>query len=73
MPADVLKSRLQTSPEGKFSGVRAVFADLLKNDGITALYRGFTPVIIRAFPANAATFFGIELANSLFRMVAPNF
>ncbi|KAL7739001.1 hypothetical protein ACLKA6_017678 [Drosophila palustris] len=73
MPADVLKSRLQTSPEGKFNGVRAVFADLLKNDGITALYRGFTPVIIRAFPANAATFFGIELANSFFRMVAPNF
>ncbi|XP_062121249.1 congested-like trachea protein isoform X2 [Drosophila sulfurigaster albostrigata] len=73
MPADVLKSRLQTAPEGKFNGVRAVFVDLLKHEGITALYRGFTPVILRAFPANAATFFGIELANAFFRLVAPNF
>ncbi|XP_034474657.1 congested-like trachea protein [Drosophila innubila] len=73
MPADVLKSRLQSAPEGKFNGIRAVLADLLKNDGITALYRGFTPVILRAFPANAATFFGIELANAFFRIVAPNF
>ncbi|KAH8400509.1 hypothetical protein KR222_002556, partial [Zaprionus bogoriensis] len=73
MPADVLKSRLQSAPEGTYSGIRAVFVDLLKNDGITGLYRGFTPVIIRAFPANAATFFGIELANAFFRQVAPNF
>ncbi|KAH8376686.1 hypothetical protein KR093_000897, partial [Drosophila rubida] len=73
MPADVLKSRLQSSPEGKFNGVRGVFVDLLKNEGITAFYRGFTPVLMRAFPANATTFFGIELANAFFRLVAPNF
>ncbi|KRG03055.1 congested-like trachea protein isoform X2 [Drosophila mojavensis] len=73
MPADVLKSRLQSAPDGTFDGIRAVFKDLRKNDGISALYRGFTPVILRAFPANAATFFGIELANAIFRHVAPNF
>ncbi|XP_030556078.1 congested-like trachea protein isoform X2 [Drosophila novamexicana] len=73
MPADVLKNRLQSAPEGKFNGIRDVFKDLLKNDGLSALYRGFTPVILRAFPANAATFFGIEIANAFLRQVAPDF
>ncbi|KAH8269877.1 hypothetical protein KR026_001534, partial [Drosophila bipectinata] len=74
MPADVLKSRLQSAPEGKFKhGIRSVFSDLIKNDGLFALYRGITPVMLRAFPANAATFFGIELANSFFRYAAPEF
>lgn len=74
MPADVLKSRLQTAPEGTYKhGVRSVFKDLMKKDGPLALYRGVTPVMLRAFPANAACFFGIELANSFFKIVAPDF
>ncbi|XP_037958100.1 congested-like trachea protein [Teleopsis dalmanni] len=74
MPADVLKSRLQTAPEGKYKhGVRSVFKELIVKDGPLALYRGVTPIMLRAFPANAACFFGIELANKFFRSVAPNF
>ncbi|XP_023031567.1 congested-like trachea protein isoform X2 [Drosophila willistoni] len=74
MPADVLKSRLQSAPEGTYKrGIRSVFVDLMKNEGPLALYKGITPVMLRAFPANAATFFGIELANLFFRIVAPDF
>lgn len=96
MPADVLKSRLQSgkydifesylkhlilmhinllaAPEGTYKhGVRSVFKDLIVKDGPLALYRGVTPIMIRAFPANAACFFGIELANNFFNLVAPNF
>ncbi|KAH8366280.1 hypothetical protein KR200_000337 [Drosophila serrata] len=74
MPADVLKSRLQSAPEGTYKhGIRSVFKDLIVKDGPLALYRGVTPIMIRAFPANAACFFGIELANHFFRVVAPSF
>lgn len=60
---DVLKSRLQTAPEGKYpNGIRSVFMDIMRTEGPSALFRGLSPVMIRAFPANAATFMGYELA-----------
>ncbi|KAL5292243.1 SLC25A20.2 family protein [Megaselia abdita] len=66
MPADVLKSRLQAAPEGTYKkGIRSVFAELMKNEGVFALYKGVTPVMIRAFPANAACFIGVELFMKL--------
>ncbi|XP_041460755.1 mitochondrial carnitine/acylcarnitine carrier protein-like [Lytechinus variegatus] len=60
---DTLKSRLQTAPEGTYpNGVRSVFAELIKKEGPGALFKGITPVMLRAFPANAACFCGFELA-----------
>lgn len=73
MPADVLKSRLQTAPQGTYpNGMRDVFKQLMKNEGPTALYKGVTPVMIRAFPANAACFVGFEIAVKFLDWVAPN-
>ncbi|VDD94241.1 unnamed protein product [Enterobius vermicularis] len=68
IPADVLKSRLQTAPEGKYpDGIRGVFREVIREEGPKALFKGFTPVMLRAFPANAACFFGLELALRLFK------
>ncbi|XP_067013535.2 mitochondrial carnitine/acylcarnitine carrier protein isoform X1 [Anabrus simplex] len=62
MPADVLKSRQQTAPEGSYpGGLREVFTTLIKEEGVGGLYKGCVPVFLRAFPANAACFFGFEL------------
>ncbi|KOB57037.1 Mitochondrial carnitine/acylcarnitine translocase [Operophtera brumata] len=73
MPADVLKSRLQTAPEGTYPrGMRDVFKQLMEREGPTALYKGVAPVMIRAFPANAACFVGFELAINFLDWVAPN-
>jgi len=48
IPPDVLKSRLQTAPEGKYpNGIRDVFRTLIKEEGVTALYRGAVPVLLR--------------------------
>lgn len=64
MPPDVLKSRLQTAPAGTYpNGVRDVFTKLMKSEGPGALYQGITPVLLRAFPANAACFVGFELCR----------
>ncbi|KAL3079677.1 hypothetical protein niasHS_013959 [Heterodera schachtii] len=68
IPADVMKSRLQTAPEGKYpNGIRDVFREILREEGPRALFRGFVPVMLRAFPANAACFSGLELALWAFR------
>jgi solute carrier family 25 carnitine/acylcarnitine transporter 20/29 len=53
LPQDVLKSRLQSAPEGRYSGIGDVARHLIREEGITALWKGFTPVMMRAFPANA--------------------
>ncbi|XP_076447347.1 mitochondrial carnitine/acylcarnitine carrier protein-like [Babylonia areolata] len=73
IPPDVLKSRLQTAPHGKYpNGIRDVARELLREDGILALYRGVTPVMLRAFPANAACFMGYEIALKFLNWLAPN-
>mmetsp|Transcript_33283 Transcript_33283/g.43891 ORF Transcript_33283/g.43891 Transcript_33283/m.43891 type:complete len:314 (+) Transcript_33283:69-1010(+) len=65
IPPDTVKSRLQTAPEGKYpGGFMDVYRELMKNEGIGALYRGVAPVMVRAFPANAACFFGVEVSRS---------
>lgn len=44
----------------------------MKNEGPLALYKGITPVMLRAFPANAACFIGLEVAMKFLNFVAPN-
>jgi len=71
---DTLKSRLQTAPEGTYpNGIRSVFLDLMKNEGPLSLFRGIAPVMIRAFPANAACFLGYELAMRFLNWLFPSF
>jgi Mitochondrial carrier protein. len=66
IPADVLKSRFQTAPAGTYSGVMDVYRHLMKEEGPGALFRGLRPAMIRAFPANAACFFGMEVSKKAF-------
>jgi len=72
IPPDVLKSRLQTAPEGQYNGVRDVFRHLMKEEGIRAMYKGCVPVMLRAFPANACCFMGYEVCMYGLNRVAPN-
>ena len=45
-----------SAPEGTYPrGVRDVFRVTMKEEGIFALYKGVTPVMLRAFPANAVS------------------
>ncbi|XP_076161910.1 carnitine/acylcarnitine carrier protein colt, mitochondrial isoform X2 [Ptiloglossa arizonensis] len=70
MPPDVLKSRLQSAPDGTYKrGIRDVFIILMKEEGPKALYKGCTPVMLRAFPANAACFLGFEIAMNFLNLL----
>jgi len=64
IPPDTIKSRLQTAPEGKYSGFMDVYRELMRKEGVLALYRGVAPVMLRAFPANAACFYGVDIART---------
>lgn len=72
MPMDVLKNRLQSAPEGTYpNGLRDVLTKLIRNDGPTAFFRGLTPVLLRAFPANAACLIGYELSMKILNSFWP--
>ncbi|CAD7685220.1 mitochondrial carnitine/acylcarnitine carrier protein [Vulpes vulpes] len=73
IPPDVLKSRFQTAPPGKYpNGFRDVLRELIRDEGVTSLYKGFNAVMIRAFPANAACFLGFEVAMKFLNWATPN-
>lgn len=72
LPPDVIKSRLQTAPDGTYKGVLDVFRHLMKEEGPKALFRGFVPTMLRAVPANACCFLGYELTMSSLDKLLPN-
>ncbi|XP_062247410.1 mitochondrial carnitine/acylcarnitine carrier protein [Platichthys flesus] len=72
LPPDVLKSNFQTAAEGKYRGLVDVLRTLLREEGPRALYKGFNPVFLRAFPANAACFLGFEVALKGLNVIAPS-
>ena len=67
LPIDTIKSRFQAAPLTEFRSARHVAIELLSKEGPSALFRGLGPVLLRAFPANAACFSGIELVRYLFK------
>jgi hypothetical protein len=68
-PADVVKSRMQSdiggSGGGGVRGAARVLAGILRQGGLPLLYRGWSAAVLRAFPANAALFFGVTSVESL--------
>ncbi|KAJ2503190.1 Mitochondrial carrier protein ymc2 [Coemansia sp. RSA 1972] len=65
-PLDVVKSKLQTDgfagAARKYSGSLDCLRKTIKQEGVKGLFRGITPCLLRAAPANAATFIGFEMA-----------
>ena len=72
LPLDAMKSRFQTAPEGTYTGTvfgaRPVYKAMLAEGGVSAFYRGIQPVLLRAFPANAACFLGYEATVALWEL-----
>lgn len=66
-PVDVIKSKLQTDSLSKptFKGSMSVIRDIWIRNGIKGFYKGFIPTILRAAPANGATFAAFETTMRL--------
>ncbi|KAJ2932738.1 hypothetical protein H1R20_g4348, partial [Candolleomyces eurysporus] len=65
IPPDVLKSRIQSAAPGTYSGILDCARKTIAHDGVAALWKGFGPAMARAFPANAATFLGVEASRKV--------
>ena len=65
IPFDTLKSRLQATQPASEATIPKVFAKLLKESGPTGLFKGIGPTLLRAFPASAAFFFGVETSKQV--------
>ncbi|OCT95987.1 mitochondrial ornithine transporter 1 isoform X1 [Xenopus laevis] len=65
-PIDCVKSRIQVlSISGKQAGFMKTFLHIVKTEGVSALYSGLKPTLIRAFPANGALFLAYEYSRKL--------
>ena len=62
-PLDVIKNRMMAASDDKaYKGMTDCFRQILRNEGWRGFFVGFSPCVLRAFPANAAAFLGFEMA-----------
>ena len=63
----MFSDRCFTAPLARYPrGAREIFYELRTTEGYTALYRGATAILLRAFPANAVTETAIYLFRDLY-------
>eukprot|EP00794_Sanderia_malayensis_P006982 gene6982-7767_t len=66
LPFDVVKSKYQAAPEGVYeNGLLDVVRVTLRTEGLGAFFKGAAPMMIRAFPANAACVLGFEASRKV--------
>lgn len=53
----------------EYSGALDVFAKVMKNEGVFALWKGFTPYYARLGPHTVLTFIFLEQMNSTYNTV----
>lgn len=67
MPFDVPKTNVQSRWDTKVVGSYfPEFARIVRERGVAGLYHGLGPTLVRAFPANAALFLGVEMGKKFF-------
>ncbi|KAG9351711.1 hypothetical protein JZ751_022962 [Albula glossodonta] len=65
-PMDCVKSRIQVlSMTGRQAGFLKTFTNIMRTEGLKALYSGLTPTMIRTFPANGALFLAYEASRKM--------
>jgi len=68
---DVVKTRYQTAPEGKYKSALSVVPELYATEGVRGFFKGLAPIALRAWPANACCMLGYELALKAMNAVVP--
>jgi len=64
-PVDVIKSRIQISQKAVNNNVLTYAMEIARNEGISKLYSGLQPTLVRTVPASAALFLAYEWTNKL--------
>eukprot|EP00128_Syssomonas_multiformis_P014277 Colp12_sorted_trinity150504_noHs@10216 len=65
-PIDAVKTRLQTDSlsNPRYKGTLDCLRVTLREEGLRGLFRGLSPCLVRAFPANAAAFAAFEATRN---------
>ncbi|RZC43236.1 mitochondrial 2-oxoglutarate/malate carrier protein [Asbolus verrucosus] len=70
MPVDIAKTRIQNmktiNGKPEYSGALDVLVKVIKNEGLFALWKGFTPYYFRLGPHTVLTFIFLEQMNSAY-------
>ncbi|KAF0683402.1 Aste57867_24526 [Aphanomyces stellatus] len=62
-PADVIKSRMQV---GTTSGFAVAVRPVWQTQGRRGFYPGWSPAVLRSFPADGSLFLGVEMTHRVF-------
>ena len=66
VPPDVIKTRVQNSTPGQYpGGMRQIVQEIIAKEGLLGMYKGIAPALVRAYPANAACFFTVEVVSKM--------
>ena len=72
-PLEVLKLRMQTSPELAARGLQGAALKIIRTDGVAALFKGFVPIAMRQVPYTACKLVSFEVGiAALSQLVAAN-
>ncbi|XP_053610897.1 mitochondrial 2-oxoglutarate/malate carrier protein-like isoform X3 [Plodia interpunctella] len=69
LPVDIVKTRVQNSTSGE--GQLKVFANVIRNEGLLALWSGFLPTFGKLGPHTVFTFIFMEQLIALYRKLNP--
>lgn len=68
--ADVIKSRYQTAPPGRYIDYVHVYRSLInEKEGYAGLFKGYKPAVLRAIPASMARSLGMEATRKVLEFV----
>jgi solute carrier family 25 carnitine/acylcarnitine transporter 20/29 len=71
-PFDLTKTRLQTAPNGTYTGAMDVVRKTIAADGVKGLYRGMGPPLVGVTPIFALSFWSYDLGKKLIYAATPN-
>jgi solute carrier family 25 thiamine pyrophosphate transporter 19 len=76
MPLDVIRKRMQVqgplrtelavSKVPRYDGIITATLQIIRHEGVLALYKGLWPSILKAAPSSAVTFFVLHECQKLF-------
>jgi len=66
IPIDMSKTRIQTMKNNEYKNALDVIQKVARNEGVFALWKGFTPYFLRLGPHTVFTFLFLEKMNELY-------
>ncbi|XP_016972031.1 mitochondrial 2-oxoglutarate/malate carrier protein [Drosophila rhopaloa] len=67
MPLDMAKTRIQQQKSGEYKGTMDVLMKVAKNEGVPALWKGFTPYLCRIGPHTVFAFIFLEQLTKAYK------